>query len=237
MTVLANEQVIDGTRLALGRAGREAQAQPVVPEDHRLRRGAARGARRRSTHWPDKVRLMQENWIGKSQGLQVPLRARRDRRRIDGSRSTPPGPTRSSARASSPSPPDHPLAAGAGRRRSATLAEFIDRMPRGGTTAAEIETAEKLGFDTGLERRPPARSGHGRCRVYIANFVLMEYGTGAIFGVPGARPARLRVRHANTACRSSAWSPPSAEEADAPIGDEAEAGDGVAGQLAASSTA
>ena len=57
-------------RLALGRGGREAQAEPVVPQDHRIRAGTARRAAARSTDWPDKVRLMQENWIGKSQGLE-----------------------------------------------------------------------------------------------------------------------------------------------------------------------
>ena len=83
--------------------------------------------------------------------------------------------------------------AGAGGRTTPTLAAFIAECKQGGTTAAELETAEKMGFDTGLEVVHPL-DPDWTLPVYIANFVLMDYGTGAIFGVPGARPARLRVR-------------------------------------------
>jgi leucyl-tRNA synthetase len=99
MTVLANEQVIDGKRLALGRAGRAAQALQwflkITDFAEELLEGL--GA---LDQWPEKVRLMQENWIGKSQGMRSPSTVERR-----GLRSTPPGPTRSSAPASSPSRP------------------------------------------------------------------------------------------------------------------------------------
>jgi leucyl-tRNA synthetase len=120
--------------------------------------------------------------------------------------------------------PDHPIAQ-AVAERSADAAEFIAECKRGGTTAAELETAEKKGFDTGLEVTHPL-DPEWRLPLYIANFVLMDYGTGAIFGVPAhdqrdfefATKYRLPIRRVVAA---------SAAEADAPIGDEAENGDGV----------
>jgi leucyl-tRNA synthetase len=126
---------------------------------------------------------MQRNWIGKSEGLRF-------RATIVGD--VPPGfatidvfTTRhdtifgASFFALSP---DHPLAA-ALARRNPSLAEFIAECRRPGTGAAEIATAEKRGFDTGLSVVHPFRPDV-RLPVYVANFVLMDYGTGAIFGCP-----------------------------------------------------
>ena len=78
--------------------------------------------------------------------------------------------------------PDHPLAAAAAKRDPA-LAAFIDECRRIGTSVAAIETAEKRGYDTGLTAAHPFDPSW-RLPVYVANFVLMEYGTGAIFGCP-----------------------------------------------------
>src|SRR5260221_686399 len=78
--------------------------------------------------------------------------------------------------------PDHPLAATLAENDD-PLAAFIDECHRHGTSAAEIETAEKKGYDTGLIVQHPFRA-ETRLPVYVANFVLMEYGTGAIFGCP-----------------------------------------------------
>ena len=77
---------------------------------------------------------------------------------------------------------DHPLAAEVARNDPG-LAAFIAECHHGGTSAAAIETAEKKGYDTGLKARHPF-DPEWRLPVYVANFVLMDYGTGAIFGCP-----------------------------------------------------
>ena len=120
--------------------------------------------------------------------------------------------------------PDPPLAQRLAAERD-EVREFIALCKRGGTTAAELETAEKLGFDTGLRAVHPLDS-QWELPVYIANFVLMDYGTGAIFGVPAhdqrdhefASKYGLPIRRVVAA---------SADEAGTPIGAEAESGDGV----------
>ncbi|MEP6868889.1 MAG: leucine--tRNA ligase, partial [Novosphingobium sp.] len=133
--------------------------------------------------WPEKVRLMQENWIGKSQGLQF---------QFDLTAPLPSAPASFDVFTTRPDTlfgasfaaiaAEHPLAA-ALARDNADAAAFIDECRRGGTTAAELETAEKRGFDTGLRVAHPLDPAI-TLPVYIANFVLIEYGTGAVFGCP-----------------------------------------------------
>src|SRR5690606_15796879 len=117
---------------------------------------------------------------------------------------------------------DHPIAQKAAESDS-EAAEFIALCKRGGTTAAELETAEKLGYDIGLKAIHPFSGAE--LPVYIANFVLMEYGTGAIMAVPGhdQRDFEFATKYGLPIVRVVAAS---AEEADAPMA-EAEAGDGV----------
>ena len=138
---------------------------------------------------------MQENWIGKSRGLQFRFALDRAGRaahaEIEVFTTRPDTIFGASFVAVSP---DHPLAAALRRSDRPRSPPSSPSCKQGGTTAAELETAEKLGFDTGLEVVHPL-DPDWTLPVYIANFVLMDYGTGAIFGVPGARPARLRVRH------------------------------------------
>ena len=161
MTVLANEQVIDGRGWRSGALVEKRKLSQwflkITQFADELLDGLAS-----STHWPDKVRLMQENWIGKSQGLRFTLPTSADGGRSR-SRSSPPAPTRSSARASSRSRPTT-----RSRRRSARATPTPPRSStcasQRGTTAAELETQEKLGFDTGLPVAPPVRSGDRRCR-------------------------------------------------------------------------
>jgi leucyl-tRNA synthetase len=134
--------------------------------------------------WPDKVRLMQRNWIGRSEGLLI-------RFALDGT-TTPAGETelrifttrhdtlfgaKFMAIAA-----DHPLAIAAAARNP-KLAEFIAEIKRIGTAQEIIDTAEKQGFDTGIRAIHPFDPAW-KLPVYVANFVLMEYGTGAIFGCP-----------------------------------------------------
>ncbi len=133
-------------------------------------------------NWPAKVRLMQENWIGKSRGLQFAFST------ID----APEGHDRIEVYTTRPDTllgasfvgisPDHPLAKLL-ERDNPEIAAFVAECRKGGTTEEAIETGEKLGFDTGLRVRHPFDTAQ-ELPVYIANFILMDYGTGAIFGCP-----------------------------------------------------
>jgi leucyl-tRNA synthetase len=117
---------------------------------------------------------------------------------------------------------DHPVAQGVAEHNQAAV-DFIALCKQGGTTAAEMDTAE-LGFDTGLTARHPFSGAE--LPVYIANFVLMEYGTGAIMAVPGhdQRDFDFAKKYDLPIVRVVAAS---AEDADKPFGKEAEAGDGI----------
>ena len=118
---------------------------------------------------------------------------------------------------------DHPVAQAVAADHAEARA-FIEECKRGGTTAAELDTAEKKGFDTGLAARHPFTGQD--LPVYIANFVLMDYGTGAVMGVPGhdQRDFEFATRYALPIPRVVA---PCAEQADKPFAGEAETGDGV----------
>jgi len=182
MTVLANEQVIDGKGW---RSGAEVERRELTQWFFRISDFAEDLLEALDTldNWPAKVRLMQENWIGKSRGLQFAFGL------IDG----PDGHDRIEVYTTRPDTlmgasfvgisPDHPLAKTLERER-AEVAAFCAEARKGGTTAEAIEKADKLGFDTGLRVRHPFDTA---CElpVYIANFILMDYGTGAIFGCPG----------------------------------------------------
>ena len=169
--------------------------------------------------WPEKVRLMQENWIGKSQGLQFAFTL------SDGSSlevyTTRPDTIFGASFVAVAA--DHPVAQGVAAGNAAA-GEFISLCKQGGTTAAEMETAEKLGFDTGLTAKHPFTGAD--MPVYIANFVLMDYGTGAIMAVPGhdQRDFDFATKYALPIIRVVAAH---AEDATKPFGQEAEAGDGV----------
>jgi leucyl-tRNA synthetase len=183
MTVLANEQVIDGKGWRSGAPVERKKLSQwflrITDFAEELLEGLAK-----LDQWPDKVRLMQENWIGRSEGLQFCFRLA----------DTLPGGGSCDVEVFTTRPdtifgasfvaisPGHPIAEALAAERP-EVAEFITRARAGGTTAAEIETAEKVGFDTGLEVIHPLNADL-RLPVWIANFVLMDYGTGALFGVP-----------------------------------------------------
>jgi leucyl-tRNA synthetase len=182
-TVLANEQVIDGRGW---RSGALVEQRELTQWFFAITKFAAPllEALDRLDRWPEKVRLMQKNWIGRSEGLLV-------RFSLDPV-SAPNGETELEVFTTRPDTlfgakfmavaPDHPLAAAAAKNNPA-LAEFIEQCRRRGTSQAEIETAEKLGFDTGIRARHPFDAAW-QLPVYVANFIVMEYGTGAIFGCP-----------------------------------------------------
>ena len=177
-TVLANEQVIDGKGWRSG-APVERRSLPQWMfritdfADDLLETLAA------MPRWPESVRAMQANWIGRSEGAEVRFRLRGRADRLKTFTTRPDTLFGASFCAVSP---DHPLAAELADGDPA-LAAFIAECRRSGTSEAALETAEKRGFDTGLKALHPFADG---CElpVYVANFVLMEYGAGAIFGVP-----------------------------------------------------
>ena len=175
-TVLANEQVIDGRGWRSGALVEKRKLSQwflkITDFAEELLEGLAA-----LENWPEKVRLMQENWIGKSKGLQFRF-SLSDGSDLEVYTTRPDTIFGASFLAVAV---DHP-AARAVAAGSAQAMAFIEQCRAGGNTAAELETAEKLGFDTELKAIHPFT--RAELPVYIANFVLMDYGTGAIFGCP-----------------------------------------------------
>ena len=182
-TVLANEQVVDGRGW---RSGAPVEQRELTQwffkiTDFSQELLEALGG---LDQWPDKVRLMQKNWIGRSEGLHMGWQIQPD--------TAPSGETLLEVYTTRPDTvfgasfmaiaPDHPLAASAARNNP-ELAAFCDKCRRMGTSVAALETAEKEGFDTGIKVHHPF-DPEWLLPVYVANFVLMDYGTGAIFGCP-----------------------------------------------------
>ncbi len=181
MTVLANEQVIDGKGW---RSGAQVERRELTQwffkiSDHSEELLAALDG---LDDWPEKVKLMQRNWIGKSRGLQFswsltePTAGYKD---IEVYTTRPDTLMGASFIGISP---DHPLAK-ALEADNADLAAFNAECRRNGTSEEELERGEKLGFDTGLTAQHPLDPSW-ELPVWIANFILMDYGTGAIFGCP-----------------------------------------------------
>ncbi len=181
MTVLANEQVIDGKGW---RSGAPVERRELTQWFFRISDMADEllEALDGLDAWPEKVKLMQRNWIGKSRGLQLsfglvePFHGH-DRVEVF---TTRPDTLRGASFIAVA--PDHPLVRALEAERP-DVAEFCAQCRRLGTSEETLETAEKFGFDTGLRARYPFDT-EWELPVYIANFVLMDYGTGAIFGVP-----------------------------------------------------
>ncbi len=177
-TVLANEQVIDGKGW---RSGAAVEKKKLSQWFFKITEYADELLEALGTldRWPEKVRLMQDNWIGKSSGAYVrfALSGRADRVEVFTTR--PDTLFGASFLALSP---DHKLTAEMAAKNPA-LAEFVAECQRAGTSAAVIEQLEKKGFDTGLKAKHPFLEGV-ELPVWVANFVLIDYGTGAIFGCP-----------------------------------------------------
>jgi leucyl-tRNA synthetase len=180
MTVLANEQVIDGKGWRSGAAveRRELTQWFFKISDYSEELLSALDG---LANWPEKVRLMQANWIGKSRGLQFGFEtvgAPAGFERLEVYTTRPDTLMGASFAAISA---DHPLAKAL--EGDPAVAAFVAECRKGGTSAEEIETAEKIGYDTGIRVRHPL-DPTWELPVWIANFILMDYGTGAIFGCP-----------------------------------------------------
>ncbi|QQN72976.1 leucine--tRNA ligase [Croceicoccus sp. YJ47] len=219
MTVLANEQVIDGRGWRSGALVEKRKLSQWFLKITQFADELLDGLGNLDM-WPDKVRLMQENWIGKSQGLQFHFKGSNFDEEIEVYSTRPDTIFGASFIAIAA---EHPIAR-ALADTSGEAAAFIETCRAGGTTAAELETAEKLGYDTGLRSAHPFTGEE--LPVYIANFVLMDYGTGAVMGVPGhdSRDFEFATKYGLPIRRVVAAS---AEEADKPFAGEAEAGEGV----------
>ncbi|WP_287886395.1 MULTISPECIES: leucine--tRNA ligase [Paracoccus] len=180
MTVLANEQVIDGKGW---RSGATVERKELTQWFFKISDYSDEllSALDGLEGWPEKVRLMQANWIGKSRGLQFRFHTvdLPDFPTIEVYTTRPDTLMGASFVALSP---DHPLVK-ALAASDPKVAAFVEECRRIGTTEEAIETAPKMGFDTGLTVRHPL-DADWQLPIWIANFVLMDYGTGAIFGSP-----------------------------------------------------
>ncbi len=185
MTVLANEQVVDGKGWRSGvpveRRKLSQWSLKITQYADELLEGL-----KTLTGWPEKVRTMQENWIGKSYGayLYFPVKDSDKTLEVFTTRAD----TLFGASFCAISA-QHPIALELAKTNP-ELAKFIKECEALGTSVATIEAAEKKGFDTGLKVLHPfpeefkALGGNSELPLYVANFVLMEYGTGAIFACP-----------------------------------------------------
>ncbi len=224
-TVLANEQVVDGRGWRSG----------AVVEKRKLNQWFLRitdyadqllEGLKTLDRWPEKVRLMQENWIGRSKGARFAFQFAGD---------PPPGfeaglevyttrPDTLFGASFVGIAPDHPLA----EQLSADpkVAAFLAECRKGGASEAEIETAEKIGFDTGLTVAHPF-DPDWKLPVWIANFILMDYGTGAIFGCPAHDQRDLDFARKYNLPVKPVVLPPGQDPASFEVADEAYVGPGT----------
>ena len=193
-TVLANEQVIDGRGW---RSGALVETRELTQWFFKITDFAEDLLASLNTleRWPDKVRLMQRNWIGRSEGLHMTFE-------LD---HVPETVTHQTLEVYTTRPDtlfgasfcaisaDHPLAKELAKDQP-DLAKFIAQVHRDGTTQEAVEKAEKRGLDTGITAQHPFVLNR-QLPVYVANFVLMDYGTGAIFGCPAHDQRDLDFAH------------------------------------------
>ncbi len=218
-TVLANEQVVDGRGWRSGALVERRKLSQwffkiTAFADDLLQ--AIDGLER----WPDKVRLMQQNWIGRSTGARVrfPIDGRSEPLEVFTTR-----PDTLFGASFMAIAPDHPLATELAAN-DAALAAFVEDCARVGTSEEAIAKAEKKGHDTGLVARSPLTGAP--LPVYVANFVLMDYGTGAIFGCPAHDQRDLEFARKYGRPVVPVVLPEGADAASFAIGDEAYVGPG-----------
>jgi len=222
-TVLANEQVIEGRGWRSG----------ALIERRKLSQWFLRitaytddllDALKGLDRWPERVRLMQQNWIGRSQGAQVNFALRGGG--LDGESLTvfTTRPDTLFGASFCALSPHHPLTERLAQSDPA-LRDFVAECDRLGTSEEAIEKAEKQGYDTGLKVVHPF-DPEWELPLYVANFVLMEYGSGAIFGCPAHDQRDLDFVRKYDLPVTPVVLPPDADAVDFAIADEAYVGDG-----------
>lgn len=225
-TVLANEQVVDGRGW---RSGAVVEKRKLNQWFLRITDYADQLVDDLGTldRWPEKVRTMQENWIGRSTGARL---------RFHFAGAAPAGfdsgvevyttrPDTLFGAAFVGVAADHPLAEQLAAA-DPKVAAFVAECRKGGSSEAEIETAEKIGYDTGLRVKHPFDPGQ-ELPVWIANFILMDYGTGAIFGCPAHDQRDLDFARKYGLTVQPVVLPPGEDPASFQIADEAYVGPGT----------
>ncbi len=225
-TVLANEQVIDGRGW---RSNALVEQRELTQWFFKITKFSQELLDGLDTlqDWPEKVRLMQANWIGRSTGLMlrweiVAETAPNGEQELEVYTTRPDTLYGASFMAVAP---DHPLARAASKH-NVELAEFCDECRRMGTSVTVLETAEKKGFETGIRVRHPL-DPNWTLPVYVANFILMDYGTGAIFGCPSGDQRDLDFAHAYNLPVKAVVMPKGSDATNFAITDKAYDGDGV----------
>jgi leucyl-tRNA synthetase len=224
-TVLANEQVIDGRGW---RSGALVEKKQLSQWFLRITQYAPELLDALATldRWPERVRLMQANWIGRSEGARLRFTLDRPAEGITDVEVYTTRPDTLYGMSFLAIAPEHPLAAGIAAR-DPRAAAFIADCRRHGTSEAAIETAEKHGYDTGLRVAHPFVKD-ATFPVWIANFVLMDYGTGAIFGCPAHDQRDLDFARKYALPVTPVVLPPGADAATFAIEDTAYVGPGTA---------
>ena len=177
-TVLANEQVVDGRGWRSGAPVEKKKmngwflkisdfANDLLNEIENLK------------SWPDRVKTMQKNWIGKSKGATIKFKVNNSDQNVEIFTTRPDTIFGATFIAISP---QHPLASEIGKKDERAQ-EFINFCIKQSTSEIDIEKAEKLGYETSLTVQHPFKN-KTHLKIFIANFILMDYGTGAIFGCP-----------------------------------------------------
>ena len=225
-TVLANEQVIDGKGW---RSGADVEKRRLDQWFLKITAYAddLLDTLKSLDRWPDRVRLMQENWIGRSEGAHIRFAiSGRDASQENGRvevfttrHDTIFGASFMALAA------NHPLSLEAAKNNP-DLENFIGECNRLGTSEAAIEKAEKMGFDTGLRVRHPFIDGK-EMPVYAANFVLMDYGTGAVFGCPAHDQRDLDFARKYNLDVTPVVAPKGVDPTDFTVGNEAFTDDGL----------
>ena len=222
-TVLANEQVIDGRGWRSG----------ALIEKRKLNQWFLRitdyaddliDGLKDLDRWPDKVRLMQENWIGRSKGLQMTWKwaGEAPAASPEGLEIYTTRPDTLFGASFMGVAPDHPIAK-ALAEANPEVAAFVAECRKGGTSQADIDQAEKIGWDTGLKAVHPFTGA--QVPVWIANFILSEYGTGAIFACPAHDQRDLDFARKYGLPVTTVVRPEGADD-DFAVGDEAYVGPG-----------
>jgi leucyl-tRNA synthetase len=222
-TVLANEQVIDGRGWRSGAVVEKKQLSQwflkITDYAQELLDALATLDR-----WPDRVRVMQANWIGRSEGARLNFSLAQSEGAINQVEVYTTRPDTLFGMSFLALAPEHPLSA-ALAERDPKAAEFIAECRRMGTSEATIETAEKRGYDTGMRVKHPFCDA--TFPVWIANFVLMEYGTGAIFGCPAHDQRDLDFARKYGLSVLPVVLPPGADAATFAVGNDAYVGPGA----------